>query len=223
MMTLPPSYRLPRSATSRFTPSGFAASRAAFSLIELLVSVVVIMVLIVLISGAILRVRNRGHDAVCTANMRSMFAALNLYASEHGDWPTPFSHGSSARFLPVRWYNDGKDSYGSSASNKALDPYIDNLGATMCPSVVENALRGSTELQYYYGTSVHSPSQGQTEKTVYYDPYPSLIWCTWSNYPTLAKQYGAPHGAGKDMMNVLTWDGSVQPVHFLQWRTGAFP
>ncbi|MDR1281124.1 MAG: hypothetical protein LBK99_09920 [Opitutaceae bacterium] len=79
----------------------------------------------------------------------------------------------------------------------------------------------STELQYWYVNSSRDsvvPDRSQTERLDNSDPFPSLVWCTWPNYPSL----GAPHSGGRSM-NVLDWNGRVRAVPHTEWRSGGYP
>jgi len=70
----------------------------AFTLIELLVVVAIIAVLAGLLVPAVGRVRARGNEAACAANMRQIGASLLLYANDHdGDFPET-SHTTGVKF-----------------------------------------------------------------------------------------------------------------------------
>lgn len=212
-------YSIPQSS-----PRPVARDGAAFTLVELLTVIAIIGVLAGLTLGVIGSVRKRARDAVCISNLRQVYVAFNLYANDSkGKWPTPLSHGSAtARFLPVRWYNNGQDWYGSSQRNKALDPYLDNIEMTSCPVVVLRQMLGSTEIQYWYSNSGYEPDRMQTERRDANDPYPSLVWCTWPNKTKWANSGGLPHSGGR-AMNVLNWDGRVRAVPSTEWRAGSYP
>lgn len=195
----------------------------AFTLVELLAVVAITGVLAGILLLVLGPARQKADDAACLSNLRQVFVALNLYANDNkGKWPDPLSHGSNARFIPVRYYVNGLNSYGSANPNKALDPYITDLQATMCPVVVKKELRTSAEWQYWYGTQTAAPDKMQSERASSTDPFPSLAWCTWPNYTTLQSKGGAPHGGGHSM-NVLTWNGAVKTVTHTEWRSGGFP
>ena len=194
----------------------------AFTLVELLVAILVVALLAALVAGLVPEIMTRSKEPLCLSNLRQIHVAISQYANDNnGKWPAPMSHGSQSRFIPVRWTNNGADHYGSSQTNKALDPYIPDLKITMCPMVVQKKLLGPTELQYWYGTQSSNPSRFQQERAGTTDPFPSLAWCTWPNGDR-ARAGRSPHRGGR-AMNVLTWDGSVQSRIYTEWRSSSFP
>lgn len=86
-----------RSRRPRFVPLGLASPRtplshgsAAFSLIELLVTIALVAVLVGLLLPSLSGVRRRGEDARSLANMRGHAAILNAYTSDWREmWPSP--------------------------------------------------------------------------------------------------------------------------------------
>jgi prepilin-type N-terminal cleavage/methylation domain-containing protein len=201
--------------------SKISHAKRGFTLIELLTVIVIIGILAGLIVGAVAGARGQARDAVCTAHLRQIHVAFTLYANDNqGKWPEPISHGTEARFLNVRFYRAN----GTLEGGKKLDPYIDNLGITMCQTVVQKQLRSPTEWQYWHGKygSNDPVDPGQTESTGGSDPWPSLVWCTYSWEPSLRLKGGPPHRGGK-AMNVLNRDGRVRAVPHTEWRSNLFP
>lgn len=196
-----------------------------FTLIELLLSIAIIAVLVSLLVPAARKFTQAGKGAKCANNLRQISVAVNSYASDNdGKYPLPLSHGSSSRFIPVRYLVNGVSQSGSADENKALDPYISDLRVTMCPVVVEKKMLGPTELQYWMGTQsvVSEKAYLKREKVDANDPYPALAWCTWPAYDFLKTKGGPPHG-GQSSMNVLYLDGSVRSVGYKEWRSGGYP
>lgn len=196
----------------------------AFSLVEILAALAVIGILSSLILVILGGARERANDVKCASNLRQVYALLNLYAGEHdGNWPTPLSRGfNPTRFLPVRWYLNGKDHYGSSQKRHALDPYVDDISVAICPTVEEREMFQSATRGYWYGLSGYQPQPYKMGRVDDGDPYPSLVWCTWPHYAGMQAYGGAPHGGG-DCINVLYYDGSVQSVPHDEWRSTGYP
>lgn len=77
---------------------------AAFTLIELLAVIAVIMLLAALLLPALSRARSQAHAASCASRLKQMGVGLTLYASEEGyfpimDYRDPFGGG----FASVTW------------------------------------------------------------------------------------------------------------------------
>ena len=60
---------------------------AAFTLLELSVTIVVVAILAVLAMGVTSKLRARAQRIQCTANLRSLHVAAQLYMQEHQVWP----------------------------------------------------------------------------------------------------------------------------------------
>jgi prepilin-type N-terminal cleavage/methylation domain-containing protein len=67
--------------------TGFRRAPRAFTLLELLTVVVILAVLAVLVYGTWDQIRMRAERANCTANLRSLHAALSSYVTDKGRWP----------------------------------------------------------------------------------------------------------------------------------------
>lgn len=194
------------------------AGCAAFTLTELLAVLAIVSVLAALLLVVLGRVRASARDSACLSNLRAVHQALNLHANDHrGRWPEPQTHGSAARFVPVRWV--GADGV---TRNGALDPYVDDAEAMKCPAVAANGLMNAGELQYWYGTQAVSPDPRQTERAGSNDPFPSLAWCMWPNVARIEGRGGVLHHGGTTM-HVLGWAGGVAARPADQWRSGGHP
>lgn len=87
-------------------------NRRAFTLIELLVVIAIIAILAGLLFPVVGRMRARGNETACAANMRQIGAALLLYANEHdGDFPET-THTTGVKFDQAWIF--------------ALKPYVEN-------------------------------------------------------------------------------------------------
>jgi len=63
-------------------------NRAGFTLVELLVVIAVLAILGSLLIPVLGSVKRRSHEATCVSNMRQIGVALQLYATDHGQYPS---------------------------------------------------------------------------------------------------------------------------------------
>ena len=76
--------------------------RSGFTLIELLVVIAIIAVLAGLLLPVMNRVREQGDSTKCTANLRQVGIAINLYTNENeGRLPGPLAHAQHTRWKGV--------------------------------------------------------------------------------------------------------------------------
>ncbi len=74
------------SAQSSFEPRQLFPRTRAFTLVELLVVLVAVVVLAALMVPILARSRNTGSRTVCTNNLRQMGLAVNMFASDNQDY-----------------------------------------------------------------------------------------------------------------------------------------
>lgn len=114
--------------------------RAAFTLVELLVVVVIIAILSSLAFGGMKIYRGLATRSVCSSNLRQLAAATNLYCSEHGGFFPPYVtyDGDGGR----GWFFGYESSpSGTAEGDRVLDreagplyPYITSVGKIeVCP------------------------------------------------------------------------------------------
>ena len=72
------------SATVKSSMTG-GKRRGAFTLLELLVAMGVIIILAMLLLGAMIRARSQARDANCKNNLSQLWKCINLYANNHRD------------------------------------------------------------------------------------------------------------------------------------------
>jgi len=62
-------------------------SVAAFSLLELMTVITVILILAAMIAGVFADMRGRADVAACATNLKSLYAAAAAYVQQNGQWP----------------------------------------------------------------------------------------------------------------------------------------
>ncbi len=85
-----------------FSPTGYRRTPAAFSLLEIMVSFVIIAVVVVLSVAAIASMRKSAGNTRCIANLRQLGVAIMTYATEHDGLLPPgrdYSNGFSYWFM----------------------------------------------------------------------------------------------------------------------------
>ncbi|WP_038166870.1 prepilin-type N-terminal cleavage/methylation domain-containing protein [Verrucomicrobium sp. BvORR106] len=114
-------------------------SSAAFTLVELLVTTVIIAILITLTISGQKMYRGLATRATCSANLRQLGTAVNMYVSDnHGYFPAYVQEGSNGD----RTWFFGKESGSGSEGDRDLDresgplyPYIQEVGKIeVCPA-----------------------------------------------------------------------------------------
>lgn len=79
------------------------SERRAFTLIELVVVIGIIMVLVVILVAGLRRPRGQAHQAACQKNLREISAAALAYANQHNSYPKGWVSDQ------VRWMDLIKD------------------------------------------------------------------------------------------------------------------
>ena len=68
----------------------------AFTLLELLVVISIISILLSLTLPAVSRARNKIYSSVCTANLKSIGRAANMYGNDYNSFSMPASFGDTS-------------------------------------------------------------------------------------------------------------------------------
>lgn len=126
------------------------AARQAFTLVELLASIVVIAVLVALTFGGIAALRDHGNSAKCMGNMRGIFAGIQAYAQDNNNR------------LMQRYYGDTRTGY-----DELLAPYLPGAGKALftCPSQkkIQYPEQPGYGMNWFYDnqplTAIDKPSQ----------------------------------------------------------------
>ncbi len=71
------------------SPAGrrFFAARRGFTLLEVVICVLVVAIIATMLFPVLTTLQSRAERAKCTANLRSLHIAADLYVQEHHQWP----------------------------------------------------------------------------------------------------------------------------------------
>ena len=115
-------------------------SNYAFSLIELLVVMAVILTLLGLLMPSLQGVRERAYQTVCASNLRQIGVAIAAYLGDSEGW-YPLSGGcwhGSARHDFLQWGGCGNN--GMFDNRSAIWPYIPSKAVFLCPMDSKNPI-----------------------------------------------------------------------------------
>lgn len=98
-----------------------------FTLIELLAVIAIIAVLFAIIIPVIGRVRSFGQNSVCQSNLRQIWTACNLYATEHHQFPQS-AYDENDEY--VTWYQILLGQMGSTKYDANSRTFVDGSGET---------------------------------------------------------------------------------------------
>ena len=103
---------------------------AAFSILELFIAIVIIVILAALMVPLISTLRARAQRAQCTANLKNLYVATELYVQRNGSWPQ--IHRSNSGDAPRQFAN---------AWIAALEPFGISRRSWICPTI-QDLMRG---------------------------------------------------------------------------------
>ncbi len=106
----------------------------ALTLFELLVVIVVVGILATLLTGAVSTLRARAQRAQCTANLRDLYVAAELYIQQNGSWPQ----------IPLSANDDAAVQNYASLWFDALKPFGPMQKTWICPTI--QSLMGNPDL-----------------------------------------------------------------------------
>jgi len=115
---------LPRTAISVPLPGGFRLADAAFTLLEVLCAIVVILILVTLMVPGYESIRGRIEKVACSNNLRQVYVGANSYVQEYGHWPQidPALLKKSDNAYDEAWI-------------EALLPFGIGRGSWICPTI----------------------------------------------------------------------------------------
>ena len=123
-------------------------TRWGFTLIELLVVIAIIAILAALLVPAVTRALESGRRAVCTANLRQLAVAANMYAGDHDEQ------------YPLNTVGDPFSGFGWRASPRLLiaGDYVSHQ-VYNCPSIPLTPPLGQFPVEDYYGDAFDERAQ----------------------------------------------------------------
>lgn len=113
---------------SAFTPARAAATRAAFTLIELLTVIAIIGILAAILIPTVGAVRRHAQAASCISNLRQIGVAMNLHAQENKD-NLPIAIGTTGSWRENMWQSQ-------------VQPYLENKKPTDFAGEVDSVFAG---------------------------------------------------------------------------------
>ncbi len=99
--------------------------RSGVTLLELATVVLILLILMVVLLPAYQGLQARAGRAGCTANLRSLHVAADLYLQEHHTWPQIQVSGFTEQQTATAWIN-------------ALHPYGTEVSTWVCPTTQGN-------------------------------------------------------------------------------------
>ena len=164
-------------------PVGRKRVLRAFTLLEIVIVIGVIVILAALMVPAFSAMRGRAQRVQCTSNLRNLYIAANLYVQQNGSWPQ-IPTGSSQDYARA-WI-------------AALAPFGPTQQTWICPTI--QALLGNPDL-----------SQPENVRTDYYampfDDKPTTPY-EWPRQPWFIETADV-HGHGN---LIIFTDGSVSDL-----------
>lgn len=76
-------------------------NRKAFTIVEVLVSITLIMILMMIMLPVFSKAKDRSYETVCISNLRQMYTALKLYESDHDGYPPRISWPGFKSYYPI--------------------------------------------------------------------------------------------------------------------------
>lgn len=110
--------------------------KRAFTLVEILVVIAIIMLLAAILFPVFATARERARSASCQSNLKQLGTAMTMYI---GDWERyPYAVDPVDKYAPQIWQNQ-EDAEGITIAEMqlltvAMDSYIKNAGVWRCPS-----------------------------------------------------------------------------------------
>ncbi len=203
----------------------FRRRNGAFTLVELLVVVAVILMLMALLMPAINKARDEARSVGCMSNLRSLMAGVILYARDHqGSLPSPNwanagSPGDMAHELG--WlYASNKMAFLSDLQYGTIWPYVGTDRAYRCPA---DPLYGQRSLIMYWPYDARMISSFMMNGSILgyggkgYD-IKKQMWNTYHLSEFKGDDILLWEAEETTKIQGWWWDGSNYPHEGLSWR-----
>ena len=180
-------FSLPPSPCAVVRPGHRARRQRGVTLLELIVSIMVVMILMVMFFAVLGNIRDRLERSKCIANLRSLHTGAELYIQEHRMWPQMLiTKSMDPKDMAKGWID-------------ALRPYSLNEQSWLCPTV-QHKMGGpdvmqSENVRIDYGATMFDTKQQS--------PY------RWEKQPWFVESSNV-HGNGQ---LIIFRDGHVQEMN----------
>jgi prepilin-type N-terminal cleavage/methylation domain-containing protein/prepilin-type processing-associated H-X9-DG protein len=134
-------------------------SKSAFTLVELLVVIGIILILAAIVLPVIAQAREKARQTVCVSNMRQLGLAFELYTIDYNDRLPAGAPGNGGVGAVGSWIYIKSYSYDGSASafdptRGTIYPYVTARAIYVCPSDAAGQISGDS---YSYNSCLTSP------------------------------------------------------------------
>lgn len=175
----------------------FSRRSAAFTLVELLVSISIIALLIGMLLPALQSARNAARQIQCASQVRQFALALFLYADDHKGWFTEVEWGMANMLLNPQGSRTFRGYLGAQGSGSESATQVGAMNVVLCPSRDERLRAGYVN----YNSSNHLGTTyrivaGYGSRTPFHVAPPATgNWYGWAHQTGFPQMYGAQASA----------------------------